>query len=68
MPENENAIEFGRDFTEAITEVAHNAMLIGIHRADQENARLRDKRAARMSPWFWFLAGVVSTCVLQSLG
>jgi hypothetical protein len=61
MPENENAIEFGRDFTEAVQEVANTAMLIGIHKADQENARLRDKWAVNMPPWFWFILGAVAT-------
>lgn len=68
MPENENAIEFGRDFTDAITDIANASRMIAFHEADQENARIRDRWGGNLPPWVWFVAGIITACVLQNLG
>jgi hypothetical protein len=63
MPEGERSIEFGKDFVDVVQEISRNAFLIGIHKADQDNAARRDC-GSNWSSAGWFAFGCFSCWVL----
>ena len=66
MPEDLTAIEFGQDFSNAVGEIASSSILIGIHKADQENARLRDRNLNALA-FRCFMFGIVVGSVIAWL-